>query len=345
LSRSHGVTCDNLLEAEIVTADGRVVRASERENPDLYWATRGGAGGSFGVITRLTFRLVPVDMPFTYAAVTFPWDAAVDILEEWQLWLAALPENTHSDIELATQDPAGGAQPEITVEVTHAGEPRDVRLAIGDLADATGHQPTHMDVISGPFVEVERDQYCKGLRPKECTVEGKTPAGEFPRLALYSKSDFAREPWPRDGLSALAEWIERRQRDRTLTPRGVSATHMLGKVLIEAADGETNALAPGATAFVHRDNLWFAQFQSRWPNDSPADVVDANLEWTDDFYAAVEPWRSGFAYQNYPDARLEDWQHAYYGQNLARLREVKSRYDPDNLFSFAQSVPLAEGSG
>ncbi len=102
-----------------------------------------------------------------------------------------------------------------------------------------------------------------------------------------------------------------------------------------------NSIAPDATAFVHRDNLFVTQYQARWRHDASPDVVDANREWAKDLYAAVEPYRSGFAYQNYMDADLEDWQQAYYGANLARLSEVKSRYDPDDFFSFAQSIPLA----
>jgi FAD/FMN-containing dehydrogenase len=188
---------------------------------------------------------------------------------------------------------------------------------------------------------VVHDFYCKGLRPKECTLAGKSPAGEFPRSALYSKSDVASGPWPRAGLSLLAEWMGRRQRDRTLTPRKFSAPHTVGKVLIEAADGAVNSIAPDATAFVHRDNLFVAQYQARWHTHASEDVVAANLEWADGLYEAVAPYRSGFAYQNYIDADLEDWQHAYYGSNLARLRTVKSKYDPDDFFSFAQSIPPA----
>jgi hypothetical protein len=210
-----------------------------------------------------------------------------------------------------------------------------------DLLDAVGAAPTETITSSGPFVDVENDFYCQGLRPKECTVAGTTRAGEFPRSALYSKSDVAAGPWPRAGLSTLAEWIERRQRDPILTPRKFSPAHTIGKVLIEAADGAVNSIASDATAFVHRDNLFVSQYQARWRHDASPDVVDANLEWADGLYSAVESYRSGFAYQNYIDSDLQDWEQAYYGANLSRLREVKSKYDPDDFFSFAQSIPPA----
>jgi FAD/FMN-containing dehydrogenase len=108
---------------------------------------------------------------------------------------------------------------------------------------------------------------------------------------------------------------------------------------MEAADGAVNDLAPDATAFVHRNNLFVAQYQSRWRGSAPQSVVAANLDWADGLYKAVEPYRSGFAYQNYIDSGLEDWEHAYYGANLDRLRRVKSKYDPANFFRFAQSIP------
>jgi FAD/FMN-containing dehydrogenase len=341
LSRRDGLTCDNLREVEIVTADGRLVRANGSENADLYWATRGGGGGNFGIITALTFGLVPVDMPFTHLEYVFPWSSAESVLAAWQDWLPGSPQKTWSAAELLTQAPAAHASPVVAIEVVHAGARAEADAVTAGLLHAIGVAPTSQTSQSGPFFNTEFDFYCKGLRPQECTVAGKTPAGKFPRAALYSKSDVASRAWPTGGLSRLIEWIEKRQRDRTLTPHDFSSSQTVGKVLIEAADGAVNSIAPDATAFVHRDNLFVAQYQARWRTGSPPEVVAANLDWADGLYAAVKQYRSGFAYQNYIDANLEGWEHAYYGANLARLREVKSKYDPDNIFRFAQSIPPA----
>ena len=340
LSRRDGLTCDTLLEVEMVTADGRLVRANARDNADLYWATRGGGGGNFGVITALTFRLVPVDTTFTHVSYSFPWSAAQSVLAAWQAWLPTSPRQTWSAVELETQAPQGDPPPTAGIEVVHAGPPSELDAIAADLLGAIGAPPTQQ-VVSGPFLDVEKDFYCAGLSTKECALQGETPAGQFPRSALYSKSDVASGPWPADGLSTLVDWMERRQRDPVLTPAAFAPAHTIGKVLIEAADGAVNAIAPRATAFVHRDNLFVAQYQSRWRSTASRAVVAANLAWADDLYAAVKPYRSGFAYQNYIDSSLRDWQHAYYGANLPRLRKVKSRYDPDDFFSFAQSIPPA----
>lgn len=339
LSRRHGLTSDTLRAVEMVTADGRIVRASRNENADLYWATRGGGGGNFGIITALTFDLVPVDMPFTHLEYQFPWTAAEEVVAAWQGWLPGSPLKTWSAVELTTQAPGAQVSPAITIEVVHAGRQRDARAAVADLLQGVGVAPTSQGSDSGPFIDTEYNFYCKGLRPKECTLAEKSAAGEYPRSALYSKSDVASGPWPSAGLSTLTEWIEKRQRDRTLTPHNFSPAHTIGKILIEAADGAVNSVRPDATAFVHRGNLFVAQYQARWRSGSPRAVVEANLEWADGVYAAVTPYRSGFAYQNYIDADLENWEHAYYGANLARLRTVKSKYDPHNFFRFAQSIP------
>jgi FAD/FMN-containing dehydrogenase len=345
LSRRYGLTCDGLLEVEIVTADGKLLRASEHENQDLYWATRGGGGGNFGVITAMTFELVPVDMPFTNAEYAFPWKAAERVLAAWQDWLPTAPRDTSCLLEVLTQAPQAGASPTIGIEVVHAGSAAATRRIVADLLGAVGTPPLHSDVTQGPFVDVENDVYCKGLRPKECALAGKSPSGEFPRAAFYAKSNIARGPWPSAGLSALVDGMQRRQEDRTLTPRHFSTAHTIGKLIIEPADGAVNAIPQDATAFVHRDNLFDIQYQARWHHGAPQEVADANIAWTNELYEQTKPYRSGFAYQDYMDPELEDWEQAYYGGNLARLRRIKSKYDPDDFFRFAQSIPPEGASG
>jgi FAD/FMN-containing dehydrogenase len=344
LSRRYGLTCDRLVEVEIVTADGRLLRANERDNSDLYWAARGGGGGNFGVVTALSFEPVPVDTTFTHAEYVFPWKAAERVLTAWQEWLPTSPHETWSAVEVLTQAPRDGKSPTIELEVVNAGAEAATRRIVADLLGAVGTAPLQSDVHSGPFVDTEYDFYCKGLRPRECALAGKTPAGEFPRAAFYAKSDVARGPWPDEGVSVLMDGMSRRQRDRTLTPRNFSPAHTIGKLIIEPADGAVNSISPDATAFVHRDNLFVIQYQSRWRRGSPGEVEAANVDWANDLYERTRAYRSGFAYQDYIDPELENWEHAYYGANLARLRRIKAKYDPKNLFRFQQSIPPAGAS-
>jgi FAD/FMN-containing dehydrogenase len=115
-------------------------------------------------------------------------------------------------------------------------------------------------------------------------------------------------------------------------------------VAIFGFGGKVNDLTPDATPFVHRGDDAFFTVSALWePEDAP-DLIAANLAWLEEFDAAMRPYLSGGAYQNFPDRGLADWQRAYYGANLERLMAVKRAWDPDNLFRFAQSIPLASGA-
>ena len=130
----------------------------------------------------------------------------------------------------------------IELEVVHAGTEAATRRVMADLLGTVGVRPTKSDFTTGPFVDEVNELDCKGLRPKECSLAGKSPSGEFPRAAFFAKSNLARGPWPRDGLRALLDGMERRQRDRTLTPIDFSPAHTTGKLIIEPADGAVNSI-------------------------------------------------------------------------------------------------------
>jgi FAD/FMN-containing dehydrogenase len=132
----------------------------------------------------------------------------------------------------------------------------------------------------------------------------------------------------------IRDFIDRRQADSALG---------LGEILLDSYGGALNRPAPGATAFVHRDNLFSMQYVVYW--DDPSGE-DASVAWICAFHRAMAPYASGLAYQNYIDPDLETWRAAYYGRNYPRLLDVKRRYDPDHVFRFAQGVGAPrDGSG
>ena len=338
LTRMHGPTCDSLRSAEIVDAEGKLLRADANENADLFWALRGAGAGSFGIITSLTMRLVPVDMPFTSVELDFPWSAAAKVLTAWQQWGHAAPRNVASLVELVTQAP-GKSTPAISIEIAHSGDPTTLKPLLAELVDTVGVAPSHTEQSTGAWFNLAGDAYCKGLRPQECRDAEISHDGKLPRLAFYGKSDVAVGEWPSAGFETIVEWMDKRQRDRTLTPDDFSDTHNIGKVFLEASDGAVNDIPRNATAFVHRGKARFiTQFQVRWRAGAPQSTIDANLEWVNGLYAAVAPHRSGMAYQGYMDAALPDWQVAYYVENFPRLQAIKWKYDPDDFFRFARSI-------
>ncbi|HJT18197.1 MAG TPA: BBE domain-containing protein, partial [Thermoanaerobaculia bacterium] len=201
-----------------------------------------------------------------------------------------------------------------------------------------GVAPIHTDAATAAWFTVAGDAYCKGLRPQECRDAELSREGKLPRLAFYAKSDVASQPWPAAAFETIVEWLERRQRDRVLTPENFAPTHNIGKVFLEACDGATNDIARDAAAFPHRSARFITQFQTRWSAGAPASTIDANIAWTNGLYDAVAPYRSGMAYLGYADPLLADWQRAYFGDNLRRLRAIKAKYDPQNFFRFARSI-------
>jgi hypothetical protein len=152
-------------------------------------------------------------------------------------------------------------------------------------------------------------------------------AGSSQRARFRAKSDYFDEPLPARARETMIEWIERRQR---------APSQGSGALLLDAYGGALNRPRPGATAFVHRDMLFSLQYLTYFGGSGLA----AN-RWINGVWRAMRPWASGQAYQNYIDPQLKSWQRAYYGSNLARLREIKRDVDPDFSFRFPQAIPPA----
>lgn len=167
----------------------------------------------------------------------------------------------------------------------------------------------------------------------DCRVADTTPGGELPRDAFVAASDFFTAPLPPAGVQALLSAVQRRQADPLLGVGGVG---------LDSWGGAVNRVPATATAFVHRDALFAAQYTGSWGTDSGAhgDPQPRNQAWLDALHRSVRPYASGKAYQNYADPMLADPQAAYYGRNLGRLSQVRAAYDPDGVFSQPQGVPL-----
>jgi FAD/FMN-containing dehydrogenase len=321
-ARRFGLTCDNLLEATIVTASGRALVCNARQHEDLYWALRGGGGGNFGIVTRLLFRTHPVDKVATYT-LEWPWSDASRVVAAWQRFAPHAPDGLFSVLNLNTVAGASGP-PRITSAGQLFGTADQLRSLIRPLTDVG--TPTRVSVSSRTYMDAARMWAgCSGT-VAECHLQ---PQGVLGRSTFKAKSGYANRPLSARGIDALVLAIEARRS----TGRGP------GLVLLDSSGGAINRVRKGATAFVHRDALFSLQYLAYWDAADPAAAVAANLRWLGRFRTAMRPYVSGSAYQNYIDPELSNWKHAYYGSNLRRLVAVKRRYDPKNVFRFRQSIP------
>ncbi len=336
-SRQYGLTLDRLLAAEIVTADGQVRRISAKQEPDLFWAIRGGGGGNFGVVTSFDFATVPADMLLNNDTLYFAWRDVERVLEAFQTWPDSLPITAHPTLVLVTSTQGPGAQPTVSVELWHRGPRAIGQACIRDFIREVGVNPVSRTIERQSFFAAEFDEYCEGLTQAECAPVTQPP-GELPRVGLATYSDISRQPWPRVANAVIVEELERWQRDPVLQPPGVDFNLQAGKVIIEPLSGAVHDTAPTATAFPHRDGWLIYQFQSRVRPGAPAEVVAAGQSWVTRFTSRLSPWRTGAEYSNYGNRALQGWGAAYYGVNLPRLRRIKAARDPGNLFRFEQSI-------
>jgi FAD/FMN-containing dehydrogenase len=302
--RKFGLTCDHLLEATVVLADGSAVVANAHQHPDLYWALRGGGGGNFGIVTRFVFRTHPVGNVATYS-LEWPWSDAKQVVQAWQAFAPHAPDGLSCVLNVNAA--AGAGSPHITSAGQFFGSEQALRSLLAPLANAG--TPTRFTTTTRTFLEAVH--YWAG--------------GGSGRATFAAKSSISTAPLSSAGIDALLHQID----DKRTSGTGS------GIVLLDSWGGAINRVPKAATAFVHRNALFSMQYLAYW--DAGA-VAAPNLAWLRRCYAALRPYVSAFAYQNYIDPELPNWQHAYYGTNLARLRQVKRRYDPHDVFHFRQSI-------
>lgn len=309
--RAFGLTTDNLLAAQIVTADGRIRQVDRTTDPDLLWALRGGGGGNFGVVTQLQMRLHRMPRSAAWFIVFWPWSSAEDAIEAWQSWAPRARDQITSVFHLET----GSGGPQVLAAGQYLGSSRD----LGGLLAA-------LTAVPGAFVASGDQSYlglqlrwagCLGKSLQRCHTVGASPGGTLARASFRAKSDYVTRALPAAGRQALVDAIERAQ-----SQSGSAA------ILFDAYGGAINRVAPGATAFVHRNALFCIQYLS----------YDSGPSWLAQTYGRMRPYVSGAAYQNYIDHDLRDWQHAYYGANYPRLRTVRRRVDPNHAFNFPQAI-------
>ena len=300
LMSKYGLAADNLESVELVTASGEVLQVDEASHPDLLWALRGG-GGNFGVATSLTYRVHPV-AEITGGLIGHPFDAAPDLLRFYRGAVADLPDEMSVFAGLVHAPDGSGAKLAV-LAVCHLG---DTDMAERDLEPfKSWGSPLVVDVGPMPY-------------PVMNTI---LDAG-FPAGALnYWVSTFA------GGLDDAV--IDTAVQQFASVPSPMSA------ILFEHFHGAVTRVGPTDTAVPHREPGWNILIPSQWTDP---DATDTNIQWTRDTFAALRPHVPTRRWLNYLGDDADDAIRDAYGPNYERLREVKQRYDPENVFRLNHNI-------
>lgn len=310
LTRKHGLTCDNLLSVDIITADGRLLTANEYENTDLFWGVRGG-GGNFGIVTSFEYRLHPVGPMVLAGMVLHSIDKAADFLRFYRDFAVTTPDELMT-IPLIRFAPPAPFIPEplrnklvVGVAVCYIGPIEDGEQAVQPLKD---FGPPAAYLI-GP----------KLFTTFQAMFDAGAPSGNM----YYQKTECL------TGLSDEA--IE------TFIAHAVQMTSPLSLASFYQLGGAVHGVGQDETAFSHREAAFVMNIQSAWvdPNES-----NRHVQWTHDFWKAMRPFSTGGVYVNFisADEGENRVRAAYDETTYERLVALKNRYDPANLFRLNQNI-------
>jgi FAD/FMN-containing dehydrogenase len=307
LGRIYGLTCDNLLSVRFVNADSQVLTADAQHEPNLFWACRGGGGGSFGIATEFSFRVQSLTGVLVFGVTWRLAKAkAFRLFKAWQQWAPVAPNAITSIMKV-------GSRP-------------DGKLSLRCIGQSTGSEPALRNELSGllaiaqPFSSLN----IQSLSVFEA-VDHFSGGWAYETNYFKAKSDYVVNGLSDDGIGALMQAL-----------RGAPAGQIVA--LCDAYGGAVATVAASDTAFAHRDAQTFCiQYFTSWTSASSTAQRLANIS---NVYAAMRPHVPGACYVNYCDLDVPDFGTSYWGANLSRLRQIKSQYDPGNIFRHAQSVPL-----
>lgn len=330
VGRAYGTTSDNLRAVDIVTTDGRRRHCDRHHDPDLFWACRGGGGGTFGIATEFTFATHPAaDIVLFF--LRWPWSRAHAVLDAWQHWAPHAPDELWSNLHLL-----GSAADGTTVQVggTYLGDRGTADTLLDRLVARVKAEPASRTAqTSGYQHAMLLEAGCARRSVAQChlpgPLPGRTGAGELHRVRQDAASHILTRPLPAAGIDAVLSAVAR---------RAALAGGGEGGAAFDALGGAINRVAPGDTAFVHRDGLCTVQLTTNWTGSATRHQVHAQRSWLHALHRALGRHASGQAYQNYADATLTDWKRAYFGADYPRLLTIKHRYDPDRLLDLPQTV-------
>jgi FAD binding domain/Berberine and berberine like len=306
LTRPLGLACDSVVSMKLIDSRGETLLANESVNADLFWALRGGGSGNFGVVTELQFQTHEIHRVTTFVV---RWRVglteAVRIAQIWQNWAPQAPNGITSLLNCTLRN----GQIQLTL--------------VGQSITST---PKLEDEIKTNFLnQIRSAPVTYKITPKTFIEAVQQFAGSNEAFYIKGKSDYVKRPHDEHALSDIFSKM----------PPAVA-------VIFDAYGGAIRNKSDGDTAFAHRENtICSIQYYLQWERASD---TQRNLTMLREYYEALRPYMSGSAYFNYCDLDLgADYARAYWGQNLEQLVAVKNKFDPSNIFTHAQGVPLKIG--
>ena len=308
LTRKYGMTIDNLVSVDLITAVGKKVRVSENENADLFWAIRGG-GGNFGVVTQFEFRLFPVGPEIVAGLMVFPFNQAKQVLTKYRQFVDSAPEDLNVWAVLRKAPPlpflpeSVHGKEVVVLPIFYAGAVAEAEQLIAPLRSFGNAIGEHIG--PQPYVEWQR---------------------AFDPLLTSG----ARNYWKSHNFTELADGAL----DAIVEFAGKLPSPQC-EIFIGLIAGAPNRVASGAMAYGHRDAKFVLNVHGRW--DEAKDDPKC-IGWAREFFKASAPYASAGAYVNFMTAEEGDRVAAAYGANYERLVTIKRRYDPDNVFHLNQNI-------
>lgn len=313
LARRFGLAIDNLISADVVTANGKLIRASEDENADLFWGLRGG-GGNFGIVTSFEFQLHEVGPDILSAQIFYPIEKTKQVLQAYRKLMMDAPDELSGYIFALNIPPvspfpaAYHGKPAIALLACHSGNMEKGKKRLSTLQKIG--KPILEAITPMPYVALQQN------------FDAGSPEG----ARYYWKSYFMNE------LS-----------DKAIDTFIRFTNHLPGPLTLagfEPMGGAIGRIAPDATAFPDRDAKFAFGVWAGWDDENNDDEI---IAWTREFHKAMKPFSNGSMYTNYLD-RDDDFRvKPIYGENYKRLQKIKAKYDPDNFFRLNQNVVPKSG--
>jgi hypothetical protein len=298
LNGRYGLACDNLISADVATADGQLLRASAQENEDLFWGIRGG-GGNFGIVTRFEYQLHPVDLVLA-GGLAYPLNMAPRVLRFYDDFVKAAPDELSTVASLGLT-PAG--EPTVSIVVCYCGPIDEGEQVLRPLR-----------TFQSPIDD--------GIQPMPYTVLQSARDAGFPSGRLH----YWKSGWLRDVTDGAIQTLMQ------FLPQMPSSASGVG---LQQLHGAASRVAPSATAFPHRAEQYDFLIGSQW---SDATDSDRNIQWTRALFGAMQPHLEESVYVNNLGDEGPRRVQAAYGENYPRLAAMKKTYDPDNLFRANQNI-------